>query len=103
MKATKDQLESIRAFVAKRLEIAVDECAELLGVSMEDADAILAAMPEYAHTPKAYRGRSDWPNVYHAPLGPDPRDKADGTRDNGHVLAHNAHLGAFEGSRAMGE
>lgn len=101
--ATKEQLAAIKAFVDKRLEIAVDECAELLSVSMEDADAILAAIPEYAFTPKAYRGRTDFPNVYHAPLGPDPRDKADGTRDTGHVLAHNAHLGAFEGARAMGD
>ena len=94
---SKEQEEQIRAYVARKLEIAVDECAELIGVSMAAAQAILDAMPEYTYTAKAYRGRTDYPNVYHAPLGPDPRDRPDGTRDMGHVLAHNAHLGAFEG------
>ena len=84
---SREQEEKVRAFVAKRLEIAVDECAELLGVDMGEAQAVLDGMPEYTFTPKAYRGRTDFPNVYHAPLGPDPRVRADGSVDRGYALA----------------
>ncbi|MDP3909263.1 MAG: hypothetical protein Q8Q14_02640 [Gemmatimonadales bacterium] len=100
---SKKQEEAIQGYVARKLEIAVDEAAELLGVSMDAALAILDGMPEYTFTPKAYRGRTDYPNVYHLPLGPDPRLKADGTRDMGHALSQNAHRGAFESRRAMGD
>lgn len=86
---SKAQEQAIREYVAVKLEIATDEAAELLGVSQAEAQAILDGMPEYVATPKAYRGNTAYPNVYHAPLGPDPRDRGDGTRDNGMVAAHN--------------
>lgn len=95
--------KKIREFVTKRGEITVDECAELLNISMEKADKLLRTFPEYEAHYKAYRGRKDFPLVFSLPWPKNPRERADGTYDMGYVKPEHAPLGAFEGVRAMGD
>jgi hypothetical protein len=111
------QEAKIREFVAKKLEITVGETEKLLGVTPAEAERILDGMTEYVSV-KTYGVGG---KVYHLPLGPDPRERPDGTRDQGAVADHNVGrkgfvanagealreadepLERFQGRRTMGE